>query len=120
MKFKKELPPLKTKLRVGDEVVVVSGTQKGKRGDILFIDKKRHRVVVQGVNRIKRFQRPSQENPKGGVLEIESGMHISNVMAYDSKSKRGVKIGAKKEGENKIRVSRKDGKEMKTKSKDDK
>lgn len=81
------------KLKNGDEVVVIAGREKGKRGEIMFIDKPRERVVVQGVNKIKRFQRPTQENPQGGVIEIEQGLHISNIMYYDSKAKQGRRLG---------------------------
>ncbi len=85
----------RVKLKIGDEVVVIAGREKGKRGEIMFIDKRRDRVVVQGVNKIKRFQRPTQENPQGGAIEVESGLHISNVMYYDSKSKQGRRLGYK-------------------------
>ncbi|MBI3395910.1 MAG: 50S ribosomal protein L24 [Spirochaetia bacterium] len=103
---------LKTKLKSGDEVVVVSGSQKGKRGKIMHIDRKKKRVYVQGVNRIKRFQRPTQENPKGGVIEVEASMHISNVMFYDSKTKKGVRLGRRADKDKKVRVSRPEGKEV--------
>ena len=83
----------RVKLKTGDEVVVIAGREKGKRGEIMFVDKPRQRVVVQGVNKIKRFQRPTQENPQGGVIEIEQGLHISNVMYYDSKAKQGRRLG---------------------------
>ncbi|MEQ9367229.1 MAG: 50S ribosomal protein L24 [Leptospirales bacterium] len=83
------------KLKTGDEVIVIAGREKGKRGEIMFIDKPRNRVVVQGVNKIKRFQRPTQENPQGGVIEIEQGLHLSNVMYYDAKAKQGRRLGYK-------------------------
>lgn len=82
-----------TRLKRDDEVIVISGKEKGKRGKIMFIDKNKGRVLVQGVNKIKRYQRPTQENPQGGEIEIESSLHISNVMIYDSKLKKGVRIG---------------------------
>ncbi len=103
----------KLKLKTGDEVVVISGAQKGKRGKIMFIDKVKDRVFVQGVNRIKKFQRPSQDNPQGGSIEVEAGLPISNVLFYDSKSKRGVKLGRKVGTDGKkIRVTRPEGKEV--------
>ncbi|HMU84611.1 MAG TPA: 50S ribosomal protein L24, partial [Leptospiraceae bacterium] len=67
-----------TKLRKDDEVIVIAGKQKGKRGKIMSLDKAKARIIVQGVNRVKRFQRPSQENPKGGTVELEQSMPISN------------------------------------------
>lgn len=103
----------KIKLKRDDEVIVIAGREKGKRGKIMFIDRQGERVVVQGVNRIKRYQRPSQENPQGGVLEIEAPIHYSNVMLYDSRTKKGVRLGVEpgKDG-SRVRVTRPGGKEV--------
>ena len=81
------------KLKVDDEVIVLSGKDKGKRGKIMAINRDRNILVVQGINLIRRFQRPSQENPKGGILELERPLHFSNVAYYDSKSKKGMRLG---------------------------
>lgn len=94
------------RLKKGDEVIVIAGREKGKRGEIMVVDFAAERVVVQGVNKIKRFQRPTQENPRGGVLEIEAPLHVSNVMYYDSKSKQGKRVGYKIENGEKTRVLR--------------
>lgn len=102
----------KQKLKKGDEIIVISGSQKGKKGKVLFLDPVRDRVVVQGVNMKKRFQRPSQEAPQGGVMEVEYPLHISNVMFYDSKKKKGVRLGYSLESGKKVRVSRPDRKEV--------
>ncbi len=99
-----------TKLKREDEVIVISGSQKGKRGKIMAVIN--DRVYVQGVNKLKRFQRPTQENPQGGILEIESSIHISNVQLYDSKKKKGVRLGYNVKDDKKVRVSRPDGKEV--------
>ena len=105
--------PIKTKLRVDDEVVVIAGKNKNQRGRIILVDRKKGRVIVQGVNKRKRFQRPTQENPKGGVIEVEAPLHISNVQYYDSKTKKPsrIKAGADKNGK-KVRVSVKSDKEL--------
>ena len=105
--------PIKTRLRVDDEVVVIGGKNRSQRGRIIAIDRKNGRVLVQGVNMRKRFQRPTQENPKGGVVEMEAPMHISNVQYYDSKSKKPsrIKVGADKNGK-KVRILVKSGKEL--------
>jgi len=102
----------RTKLKRDDEVIVIAGREKGKRGKIMFIDKASGKIFVQGVNKIKRFQRPSQENPQGGVLEIEAPLHISNVMYYDSKKKKGIRLGSAMDGDKKVRVSRPEGKKI--------
>ncbi len=98
----------KLKLKKGDEVIVVSGRQKGKRGKIMFIDRAKSRVYVEGVNKVKKFQRPSQENPKGTAIEVEFPMHLSNVMLYDSKKKKGVRTGYSIESGKKVRITRGD------------
>ena len=100
------------KLKIEDEVVVIAGKEKGKRGKIMHIDKARGRVFVQGLNRVSRFQRPTQENPQGGVIEVESPIDISNVMFYDSKLKRGVRLGNKRTDSGKVRLTRPEGKEV--------
>ena len=109
----KLLKERKTRLKKDDEVIVIAGSQKGKRGKILHIDQNKQLVFVQGVKKIKKFQRPSQENPKGGILEIEAGINLSNVMFYDSKAKKGVRLGSKmQEKGKKVRIVRPDGREV--------
>ena len=103
----------KTRLKKDDEVIVIAGSEKGKRGKILHIDHVKEKVFVQGIKKIKKFQRPSQENPKGGILEIETGINLSNVMFYDSKAKKGVRLGSKTlENGKKSRIIRPEGREV--------
>jgi large subunit ribosomal protein L24 len=66
-------------VKKGDQVVVLSGKDRGRTGRILRVIPKKDRVVVEGVNIIKRHTRPTQRNPKGGILEKEAPIHISNV-----------------------------------------
>jgi len=110
----------KTKLKKDDEVFVIAGKEKGKKGKILAIDKRRDRVFVEGVNKRRRYIRPTQENPQGGSVEIESSIHISNVMFLDMKSEnskkpqkksKAVRIGVKL-GETNKRISRPEGREI--------
>ena len=75
-------------VKKGDEVVVITGSSKGKRGKILVVDPKCERVVVEGVNLRKHHERKSEKNPEGAVVERESSIHISNVTPaerFDSK-----------------------------------
>ncbi|MBS0616708.1 MAG: 50S ribosomal protein L24 [Spirochaetes bacterium] len=83
---------IKSRLKVKDEVVVIAGKNKKSRGEILRIDREKKQVVVQGVNLRKRFARPTQENPKGGIIEIEMPIALSNVQYYDSKEKKPTRI----------------------------
>jgi len=94
----------KIKLKKDDEVIVISGSRedKGKKGKILSIDKKRDRVYVSGINKKKKFVRPTQENPQGGEIEIERPIHISNVMFFDSKLKKGVRLGTDKDKKERV------------------
>jgi len=81
-------------VKKNDEVVVIAGADRGKRGKIIAIEGKKQRVIVEGVHMIKKHMRKSQQNPQGAIVEREGTLHISNVMkaeAYDARAaKRGV------------------------------
>lgn len=85
----------KTKLKVNDDVVVISGKNKSAKGKIMAMNIETGRIVVQGVNLRKQFTRPTQENPQGGTIEREMPLHISNVMYWDSKAKKPSRIGVR-------------------------
>jgi large subunit ribosomal protein L24 len=75
----------------GDEVVVISGTQRGKRGKVIQVLGKKQRVIVEGVKMIKRHQKKSQQHPQGAIVEREGTVHLSNVMlgaTYDARKAR--------------------------------
>jgi len=105
----------KLKLKTGDLVQVIAGKDKGKQGKIVGVQIKNDRVVVEGVNKVKRHTRPSQQNPQGGILEKEIPIHISNVMIVDPKTGKPSRIGAKKtvdaktKAEKFVRVAKKSG-----------
>ena len=67
-------------VKKGDEVVVITGAERGKRGKIIAVLRKQQRVIVEGVKMIKRHQRKSQQHPQGAIIEREGTLHISNVM----------------------------------------
>ena len=80
--------PTKFHVKRGDEIVVIAGTEKGKRGKIIQVVPKKERVIVEGINMIKKHVRRNQEHPEGAILEREGSIHISNVMKaerYDTK-----------------------------------
>lgn len=84
-------------VKKGDEVVVIAGSEKGKRGKIIEIKSKSQRVIVEGAKMIKKHTKRSQDNPQGAIVEREGSIHISNVMAvadFDASSKRGAKAKA--------------------------
>jgi large subunit ribosomal protein L24 len=71
---------MKCHVKKGDEVVVLAGKEKGKRGKIIAVSPKKQRVIVEGVQMIKRHMRKSQEHPQGAIVEREGTIHLSNVM----------------------------------------
>ena len=83
-----------TKLRVkkGDEVIVLTGREKGKKGSVLKVMRKDRRLLVQGVNMVKRHTRPSQANP-GGIIEKEGSLHVSNVAHVDPQTGVPTRVG---------------------------
>ena len=76
----------------GDKVRIIAGKENGREGKILRAYPEKQRVTVEGANMIKRATRPSQKNPQGGIIEKEAPLHISNVMLYDPKAKRGTRV----------------------------
>ena len=84
----------KFKIKKGDNVVVVSGRDRGKRGEVLRVMRKEDRLVVQGINMIKRHTRPSAGHP-GGIVDKEASIHVSNVAHVDPASSRPTRVGYK-------------------------
>lgn len=79
-------------LKVGDQVVVITGSDRGKKGKIINIDRKKQRVTVEGVHIVKKHQKGNGQ-VSGGILEVEAPIHASNVMIIDPKSKKRTRIG---------------------------
>ena len=102
------------KIRKDDEVVVISGKDKGKTGRVLRVDPVKSRVYVEGLNIIKRHTRPSQVpgGSQGGVIEREGPIHISNVMLIDPKDKKPTRVGISRENGKRFRVAKRSGQKM--------
>ena len=83
-----------TKIKKGDRVQVIAGKNKGLRGEVLSVRTKDDRVVVQGVNMIKRHTKPTQAQP-GGIIEREAPVHVSNVLHIDPKTDKPTRVGFK-------------------------
>jgi len=81
-------------VKKGDEVILISGADKGKRGRIISVAPKKQRVIVEGARMIKKHMRKSQQNPQGAIVEREGTVHISNVMKIADFDKRAAKHGA--------------------------
>jgi large subunit ribosomal protein L24 len=97
------------KLRKGDKIVVLSGKDKGKTGTITKVLVKTNQVVIDGVNVMKRHQKPSQRNQDGGIVEFSAPIQASNVAYLEDKSDTPSKIGYKTENGQKVRVAKKSG-----------
>ena len=103
------------RIKTDDEVIVVGGKDRGKRGKVLRVEPKKERVFVEGLNIVKRHQRPQQvrgaqrAETVGGVVEKEGPIHISNVMLIDPKDKKATRVGISREGGQRVRVTRRSG-----------
>ena len=98
--------------KIGDEVVVITGSDKGKKGKIISIDRKKNRVVVEGVHIVKKHQKGNGQTT-GGILEVEAPIHVSNVMIIDPKSKKRTRIGHTTDKNNKkIRIAKKSNEKL--------
>jgi large subunit ribosomal protein L24 len=96
-------------VKKGDKVMVISGKDKGKTGVILASFPKKDRVLVEGVNIVKKHSKPSQVNPQGGIISQEAPIHVSNVMPIDPKTGEPTRVGYQIVDGKKVRVAKKSG-----------
>ena len=102
----------KIKLKKNDEVIVLSGKDKGKTGKITLVKPQINRAVVAGINKVKKNQKPDK-NQAGGIIEKEMPIHISNLAYYDRSLKKGIRTGFKfNDKNNKIRINKQTKKEI--------
>ncbi len=97
---------MKLKIKKGDTVQVIAGSQKGKKGTITNIIKDTNRAVVEGINIRKKHMKPTNNNP-GGIVEIEAPLHMSNLSLLDPKSGKPTRVGYREEKGVKVRYSKK-------------
>ena len=103
------------RLKTGDEVIVIGGKDRGKRGKILRVDPKHQRVYIEGLNMIKRHQRPQQvagaQRPEqvGGVIEREGPIHVSNVMLRDPQDGKPTRLGVEIADGKRYRIAKRSG-----------
>ena len=96
----------KAKLRTGDKVIIIAGKDKGKSGAIKQMLLKKDKVVVEGLNKVKKHVKPSNDDP-GGIVEVEAPLHISNVMLIDPKDGTPTRVGRRIEGGKSVRYAKK-------------
>ena len=98
----------KWRIKKGDMVQIITGKDKGVKGEILSVEREERRVVVKGVNVVTRHQKPSMNNP-GGLIKKEKSIHASNVMLVDSSDDKPTRVGMKVVDGKKVRVSKRTG-----------
>jgi large subunit ribosomal protein L24 len=101
----------KFKIKKGDQVVVTTGRDKGRRGEVIEVRRTENRVLVQGCNIVKRHTRATQTNP-GGIINKEAPLHISNVSLIDPDSGKATRVGYEVKDGKKIRIARRSGKAL--------
>ena len=101
------------KLKVNDLVQILAGKDKGKQGKVKTINFKTNRVLVEGVNVVKKAMKPNQANQQGGIVDMEKAIHISNVAPLDPKSGKPTRVAVKKVDGKNVRVAAKSKSELK-------
>ncbi|MBN8553616.1 MAG: 50S ribosomal protein L24 [Caulobacterales bacterium] len=96
------------KIKKGDDVVVLTGKDKGRTGKVLRVIPADNRVVVQGIQVVQRHTRPSAGNPQGGIVNKEASIHLSNVALVDAKGK-PTRVGFRMDGDKKVRFAKTTG-----------
>ena len=106
------------KIRRDDTVRIITGKDRGKTGRVLRVDPEKHKVFVEGANIVKRHMRPrtlrdtQRAQELGGIIEKEGPIHVSNVMLIDPESGEPSRVGVKREGDRRVRVAKRSGKEI--------
>ncbi|HHB1715836.1 TPA: 50S ribosomal protein L24 [Listeria monocytogenes] len=96
-------------VKKGDKVKVITGKDKGKSGKVLAAFPKKDRVLIEGINMVKKHTKPSNVNPQGGILNVEAPIHVSNVMLLDPKTGEPTRVGYEVKGDKKVRAAKKSG-----------
>lgn len=97
------------KIKSGDQVVVIAGKDKGEEGRVLSVDRKKQRVVVEGVNKVIKHNRPGGMSFQGSIEEVEAPLHVSNVMLVDPSTGERTRVGYREEDGKKVRYAKASG-----------
>ena len=100
------------KLKKGDNVIIIAGKDKGKKGKIVRVLPEKNKIVVEDVNVLKKSQRPRKSNEKGQIIKIAMPISASNAMIIDPKTGKGTRIGKKEVGGKMVRIARKSNQEI--------
>ncbi|MEM7381700.1 MAG: 50S ribosomal protein L24 [Bacteroidota bacterium] len=98
---------MKLKIKTGDTVRIIAGDHKGTEGKVVSVDREKNRAIIEGANMVSKHEKPSAQNPQGGIVKKEAPIHISNLSLIDSKSGETTRVGYEVRDGKKVRVSRK-------------
>lgn len=98
---------MKSKIKAGDTVRIIAGDHQGTEGKVLRIDSRSNKAVVEGANMVSKHQKPSAQNPQGGIVKKEAPIHISNLSLIDPKSGDATRVGYQIQDGKKVRVAKK-------------
>ncbi|VDG17685.1 50S ribosomal protein L24 [Lactiplantibacillus mudanjiangensis] len=99
-------------IKTGDKVRVISGKDRGQEGTVKKVISAKNRVVVEGVNKIKKHQKPTNVNPQGGIVDVEAPLDASNVMFLDPSTNEPTRLGVRREDGKRVRYAKKSGKDL--------
>ena len=99
-------------IKTGDKVRVISGKDRGQEGTVKKVISAKNRIVVEGVNKIKKHQKPTNVNPQGGIVDIEAPIDASNVMYLDPSTNEPTRLGVRREDGKSVRYAKKSGKDL--------
>ena len=103
----------KMHIKKGDTVYVNAGNDKGKTGKVLSVNPSKDRAIVEGINMVSKHTKPNAQNPQGGIIKQEAGIHVSNLQLIDPQSGKPTRVGHKVVDGKKIRYAKKSGEEIK-------
>jgi len=98
---------MKLKIKTGDTVRIIAGDHKGTEGKVVSVDRVKNKAIVEGANLVSKHQKPSANNPQGGIVKKEAPLHISNLSLIDPKSGETTRVGYEVRDGKKVRVSKK-------------
>ncbi|TBX48557.1 50S ribosomal protein L24 [Lactiplantibacillus paraplantarum] len=99
-------------IKTGDKVRVISGKDRGQEGTVKKVISAKNRIVVEGVNKIKKHKKPTNVNPQGGIVDIEAPIDASNVMYLDPSTNEPTRLGVRREDGKRVRYAKKSGKDL--------
>ncbi|CAM3519215.1 50S ribosomal protein L24 [Zobellia roscoffensis] len=97
----------KLKIKTGDTVRIIAGDHKGTEGKVITVDREKNKAIVEGANMVSKHQKPSAQNPQGGIVKKEAPIHISNLALIDAKSSETTRVGYEVRDGKKVRFSKK-------------